>query len=33
MSVGSLAYFLGLTDEGWRITGYTGVARGQVVSC
>lgn len=33
MSVGSLAYFLGLTDEGWRIIGYTGVARGTTVSC
>jgi hypothetical protein len=33
MSVGSLAYFLGLTDEGWRITGYTGVERGKTVSC
>ena len=33
MSVGSLAYFLGLTDEGWRIIGYTGVAGGKIVSC
>jgi hypothetical protein len=33
MSVGSLAYFLGLTDDGWRIIGYTGVARGMTVSC
>lgn len=33
MSVGSLAYYLGLTDEGWRIIGYTGVARGKTVSC
>jgi hypothetical protein len=33
MSMGSLAYFLGLTDQGWRIIGYTGVVRGTTVSC
>ena len=33
MSVGSLAYFLASTGEGWRIIGYTGVERGRLVSC
>ncbi|MEZ5490823.1 MAG: hypothetical protein R3F50_10945 [Gammaproteobacteria bacterium] len=33
MSVGSLVYFLGRTDAGWRITGYTSVEAGKLVSC
>ena len=33
MSVGSLVYFLGRTEAGWRITGYTSVEAGKLVSC
>ncbi|HSH74203.1 MAG TPA: hypothetical protein VLA09_00750 [Longimicrobiales bacterium] len=33
MSVGSVSYILGDTDEGWRIVAYTGHERGKVVSC
>ena len=33
MSVGSVSYILGDTDDGWRIVAYTGHERGKVVSC
>lgn len=33
MSVGSVSYVLGVTDEGWRIVAYTGHERGKVVTC
>ncbi|MEQ8313323.1 MAG: hypothetical protein RL839_09185 [Gammaproteobacteria bacterium] len=33
MSVGGVVYFLARDDSGWRITGYTGVERGKLVTC
>ncbi len=33
MSVGSVSYVLGATDDGWRIVAYTGHERGKTVTC